>query len=179
MYDQVLVGVSPLVCYCQRMHVHNSEVVSTYRLCSLQGAPLGAKRTSPPPQPISLTRHRYPPPCGCAACCVLLRLAFACSFFLLLQCNGGLWTSFSFLGASIFFFLCLQFFFHSAPCITLESAVLFFESQSTPKATYQTVRGGFTLMLCRLYADRGYGPYPPSRRSHFRGGRATTPPASF
>jgi hypothetical protein len=82
----------------------------------------------------SLTRHRYPPPCGCAACCMLLRLAFACSFFLLLQCNGGLWTSFSFLGASIFFFLSLQFSFHSAPCITLESAVLFLRVSLNQKA---------------------------------------------
>jgi hypothetical protein len=111
----------------------------------------------------SLTRHRYPPPCGCVACCVLLRLAFVCSYFLLLRCNGGLWISFSFLGARFFFRFFLLF---SLSLSTMHpsrvcSTVPFRESVIT-QGTYQTVRGGFTLMLCRLYADRGYGPYPPS-----------------
>jgi hypothetical protein len=110
----------------------------------------------------SLTRHRYPPPRGCVACCVLLRLAFACSYFLLLRCNGGLWISFSFLGARFFFRFFLLF---SLSLSTMHpsrvcSTVPFRESVIT-QGTYQTVRGGFTLMLCRLYADRGYGPYPP------------------
>jgi hypothetical protein len=35
-----------------------------------------------------------------------------------------------------------------------------------PPCRYQTVRWGFTLMLFRLYADRGYGSFPPCRYLH-------------
>jgi hypothetical protein len=38
-----------------------------------------------------------------------------------------------------------------------------------PPPSRRTVSGDFTLMLCRLYADRGYGPYPPRRTSSLLG----------